>query len=812
MSHRNLYFLYEALNSLKYRPSLALTIILTLGMTLATLIVAMSINYVLLQKPLPYPQQDKLYVLQHGLYDDKQTLIGNMFPYPSLMALYQDKSLFEQSALVSYYSDLVQINDRSTTQNLSFSTPELGQLLGIPMVKGRFFASNEGVNNASPVAVISFAFWQDSFALTPDILEQFIEFKGVRFRIIGVTSEDFIEPELMTVGRQSQIWLPWGFEPTSDRIKNAWGMIHAPLHFITKQSSLRSATARAEQLTESVNRRWQKEVVGLKVLDGWSVTMRLVALNQFILGDNTTSIVILLAAAFGLFLLCTINIINLFIAGAVQKQRELAVRVAIGMKQRSLFRLMLCEASILMGLSLLFALLVAGLEVTLIKTYLVTYWPRLNELAIDGVMLFSGFFISALLAMLFAWISSKQINSRKLMLQLKASGKGSAIQTSKSTRNIIATVQISTVCVFVFFSCVLLTQAANTIYKPLGFTQDNLLAMRFNSLSLTPPTREESHQFMTELKTQLLALPQVNSLSQSTSPFNDYAISAINLNGHEEPFSPHIKWVDHQYFEVIEQPLVFGRSFNSNEIKDNADVVVINSTLAQTLLHGDSRLQNIIGQYLSIYSKPHRIIGIVEASSLPNQAANTGRLFMTASKAWTSLLVATTPLSSITDKQLNQIAQQIDRRFALSSFEQVQQQHTHFLFMPIVTSILAIILTLLIIVFSFIGLHSIMHYQVKLRQVELATHLAIGAKYRDLVWLLLKENAYVTLFGLCLASVAILAILNLNISQLSELSVMQLFNYGGGALMLILAVVFVSCLLPLNLLKNGNITTLLRQG
>lgn len=810
--HSLLYTLMESWSSLRRRPYFVFSTVVTLGIACGTLLVALSLNYLLLQKPMPYPEQEKLYVLQHGLYDDKQSLVGNMFPYPSLVALYQDKSSFKDAALISYYTDVVKINDESTTQNLSFSTPELSYLLGITMAKGRFFDNNEGVKQTTPVAVISYAFWQSHFGLSSDILNDFIEFKGVRFRIIGVTNKHFVEPELMTVGRQSQIWLPWGFEPSSDMVKSAWGMIHAPLHFITKQPSRERANELAVQLTKSVNNRWQQEVVGIKVLDGWSVNLRLIALNHYILGDNTTSLIILLIAALGLFLLCIVNVTNLFIARVAQKQRELAIRVAIGMKQGSLFRLMLCETSVLMGLSLTLALIVASLEVTLIKTYLVAYWPRLNELAIDGVVLFSGVFITCLLAILFALISTKHINSQALMLQLKTSGKGSAVQTSKSTRNIIATTQISIVFTFVFFSCVLLTQAANTIYKPLGFTQGNLLVMRFNSLSLMPPTRDESRQFMIELQTQLLALPQVNSLSQSTSPFNNYAIRAVEYAEHGESFSPHIKWVDHLYFDVIKQSLLFGRSFNVNEVKENADVVVINSTLAQSLLHDDRSLHNVVGQNLTIDDRPHRIIGVVATTDLPNQEVNTSRLFMTASQAWTSLLVATTPLSNITEKQLNQIAQQIDKRFALYSLEDVNQQHINLLFMPIVTSILAIILTLLIIVFSFIGLYSIMHYRVKLRQVELATYLAIGAKYRDLVWLLLKENVYVTLIGLCLGCVTVFAILCLNISQLSNLSILQLLNYGGVALMLILAVVFVSCLLPINRCKKYNINRLLRQS
>ena len=803
-----MYSFLEAWRSLSQRPSLIIITVLTLGVTLGSLVMALTLNHVLLKKPLPYPQQDTLFVLQHGVYDDKQQLIGNMFPFPGLMSLYQDESLFKQSALLSYYLDSVLIKGKAHTQALSFTTSELQQLLDIKMAKGRFFEVTETIDKAAPVAVISYKTWQSLFESSPDILNQFLEFKGAQFRIIGVTAESFQDPELISHGRQSQIWFPWHFEPSSQAIKNGWGMIHAPLHFLAKLDEPSHAANLAKQLSIEVNNRWQQEVIDFKTLHGWSVTMKLTQLGTFILGDNKNSTVLLLVASSALFILCLVNLVNLFVARAAQKERQLAIRAAVGMPKLGLFKLMLCECSFLVGLSWVLAMGVAWLELLIIKQYLIEYWPRLNELSFSLFSLLSSSLIALFLTYFFATISTQKINFRALITHLHSSGKGTGTQVSKTLRQSLIIIQVSTVFTMVFFASHLLSEAFKPIVKPLGFSADNLMAIRFTSHTSEPPTREQSRQFVKSLRHELTLLPNVKSISQATSPFNDYAVSAVEFEQQSKRYSPHIKWVDDHYFNVIDQTLLFGRFFNAQEIRDNQAVIVINSTLASQLL-SNKNIASAIGLYISVYGKAHQIIGVVESLQLPNQANNTARLYMTTSDAWPSLLVLLNEGTTLTADSLNKKAAQIDKRFHVFSKEAVIYHHAHSLLVPTITALLAIFITLLLVTFSFVGLYSMMRYQVRLRRSELATHLALGARQRDLVFLLLNESAFAISLGLMFSSIIIMSLLS--ITELS-LTAIQLITFSGLAIVPVISLMLICCALPLKTLNTSSITRYLQSA
>ena len=139
---------------------------------------------------------------------------------------------------------------------------------------GRAFESTEALNTSNPVTILSYETWQHHFNASPSILSENITIKGVRFRVVGVLSKGFIEPQIYQTGRQTNIWLPWDFN-AKKRFENLWFGI-SELAFIGRLKNNLSPITAEQQLTSLVNPTWQQNVSHMPFFDGWSTNLSLI--------------------------------------------------------------------------------------------------------------------------------------------------------------------------------------------------------------------------------------------------------------------------------------------------------------------------------------------------------------------------------------------------------------------------------------------------------------------------------------------------------------------------------------------------------
>ena len=161
----------QAWASLKKKPGFVLTVLATMGITLGALLCAVTLNYLLLVEPLPYPDQDRLYVAGHGLIGAEKETKGVAYTYPGLMHLYKSKVAFEQAAVLSYGQDVIISHPSQPLMNVVYTTPEFHQLLDSPMALGRMFEASEGLDTNNPVALLSYNTWQKEYNGSADILD-----------------------------------------------------------------------------------------------------------------------------------------------------------------------------------------------------------------------------------------------------------------------------------------------------------------------------------------------------------------------------------------------------------------------------------------------------------------------------------------------------------------------------------------------------------------------------------------------------------------------------------------------------------------
>ena len=189
----------------------------------------------------------------------------------------------------------------------------------------------------------------------------------------------------------------------------------------------------------------------------------------------------------------------------------------VGATKKHLFKSMFAETSLLMFMSIILALVLSKIGFYIMQQYLGAILPRVNELSLNPITFGSALLVTVFFALFFAKLSTRMINYRALNTTLQSSGKGSGLQVSKKTRQVLIASQVALATVLVFANFSLLKDAVKTINAPIGFSTNNISTLILNFSSTEFPTQEEAIPIMTEIMEKLESLPQVESISQARS-------------------------------------------------------------------------------------------------------------------------------------------------------------------------------------------------------------------------------------------------------------------------------------------------------
>ncbi|MGJ8679234.1 ABC transporter permease [Paraglaciecola sp.] len=748
--NQSLYLLKPAWASLKNRPGFVAAVVTTMGLTLGTLLCVLTLAYLLLVSPLPYPESDSLFTVEHNLIDSNGHVDGNAFTYPNLMQLYNKQTTFSQLGIMYYDADVLVSEPSHPTLPISFVTPEWFSLLGAEMAVGRSFGSTEALNTYNPVAILSYQTWKNQFSLDADILSKKVQFGDVSYRIVGVLSEKFIEPQIYGVGNKSDVFLPWDYNSVSPRERQRWGNDDGSLMMLGKLKSGYSTIRQKQELTTLVSDNWQQQVAGHKFFNGWSIGIKLHSLESVILANSQNTVYLLIAGAIGLILIATTNIANLFMSRTLGRNRQIAICAALGASRRQLFKTMLAESLLLVGISTLIAIYIASIGFKGMQLFLSHYLPRIDELSIHVSTLLCAIFLMLSFAWLFAYLNMRMINYRALNQSIQSGGKGSGIQVPKKMRKGLVLCQIAIVTLLVFINIVLFKEAFTTINRPSGFeTQDT----SFLVLSLPSVSENERAGLIAQVKevrNKLAALPQVEDVSQSMAPMPFFTLAISRLGG-EERYSMRAKDVDHAYFQLIEQPLLAGNYFSAADIQDKNNVMIINDVFAKQLAPNG----NALGL---TFDNGAKVVGVVKSILLPGQTTIEPRFYYPASQARNMFLVKTKESQVITREQVVKVLLQVSSELKLFSLSTLNSRRVERLFAQYTTAVTSGALAIITFLLAGLGLYGILSYSTQIRRFEIGTRLAIGAKRKDIVKLIIKDNASMIILGMLTSFTVLLAL------------------------------------------------------
>ncbi|GAC21260.1 ABC transporter permease [Paraglaciecola arctica] len=749
---QSLYLLKQAWASLKSKPGFVAAVVTTMSLTLGALLCVLTLAYLLLVSPLPYPESGNLYTVEHNLIDKNGGVDGTAFTYPNLMHLYSKQSVFNELAMMYYDADVLVSKPSHPTLPISFITPEWFSLLGAEMAMGRSFEATEALNTYNPVAVLSYQTWKDEFALEADILSKKVQFGEVSYRIIGVLSEKFVEPQIYGVGNKSQVFLPWDYNSVSPSERKKWGNDDGGLMMLGKLQSGHSTAQIEQQLATLVSDNWQQQVAGHQFFNGWSIGIKLHSLESVIMASSQSTVYLLIAGVVGLVLIASTNIANLFMSRTVERSRQIAICAAIGASRRQVFKMLLAESTLLVGLATFIAIYIASLGFKGMQLFLNHYLPRIDELSLHFITLACALMLVVVFAWLFAYLSMRMIDYRSLNQSMQSGGKGTGIQVSKKVRQGLVLCQIAIVTVLVFINIVLFNEAVTTINRPSGFATEDISFLVISLPAVNETNQDGLVANVSEVRNKLATLPQVEGVSQSMAPMPFFTLALSRLGG-EERYSMRAKDVDHAYFDLIEQPLLGGNYFSEADIKDKNKVMIINDVFAKQLAPNG----NALGL---IFDNGATVVGVVKGILLPGQTTIEPRFYFPASPARNMFLVKTKAGQVITREQVVNVLLQVSSEIKLFSLSTLESRRVERLFAQYTTAVTSGTLAVITFLLAGVGLYGILSYSTQMRRFEIGTRLAIGAKRKEIILLIVKDNAAMILLGM-LTSVLVLLTLYL---------------------------------------------------
>ena len=774
---------------------------LALGMGANSAIFAI-VNGVLL-KPLPYPDPTRLLMLWETSLTDRT--LGTVAP-ANFYDWHQQSHSLEKMAAIDPYPDFI-LNGSGEARRLAGAavSQEFFSLLGIRMALGRDFLPEEDHPGSNHVVILSYSTWKQFFAGRTNVLGRSIRLNDADYAIVGVLPRSFY---LVSKAADYQsrnrfdVWTPLALPSPPE----AWQRGTHPLCVFARLKagvSLQQAQAELNQVAANLQR--------LYPADDKERGITAVPLGQHVVAGVRVALFMLLATVIMVLLIACANVANLLLTRGATRQKEIAVRIALGASRMRIARQLLTESLVLAltGGSLGFILVIVGAPV--LVRHLPADLPRAAEIAVDWPVLAFTSVVSILTGAIFGLVPLYQSAGVSANDSLKQGGR--AIVTDQSRLRSSLIVGQVALAVILLAGAGLMTKSLwkLTRVSP-GFQTEHILTAR---LSL-PPQYANGYVFGTgkhpkislyqsQLLQRVREIPGVESAAfTSYLPMSGVDNSwAFFIEG-RVPNPPGVydvanyRPVSAGYFETMGIPVLRGRGFSSGDTDSSPLVVVINATMARTWWNG----QNPIGEHLRFGDQQWRtVVGVVDdvrheglgIKPEPEMYVPYGQVPNVEARPVIVLRASVGPASVI--GALHRAVLEVDANVPMDQIETMTQivygseGESRFR-----TAVLLMFAFLALFVAS-IGLYGVMSYSVTQRTREFGLRMAIGATRGAILRVVLTKAARLVGIGICLGIIGVVVLARLIASLLYGVSPFDVATLGSVSVLLI-AVALVASYVP----------------
>ena len=782
-------------NLLKHRTFTAIAIVtLALGIGGSTSI--FTVVDAALIRGLPYKSSDRLYHLWERTPQDKFS--KREFSYPDYQD-YEKNNVFE-GGLAAYTGGGALLSGAGESE--SIGAPRVSSnffpVLGVDPLLGRTFQAGEDKPGGPLVTVLTYGFWQRRFGGDPGIIGRALTINSQSYTVIGVLPASF-----QFALRNNDLFLP--YQPTENQLTrrymhgtNLIGRLKPGLGPTEAQSDLTVIAGRIEQEHNTSHA---------------GTVVYLVPLQEEIVGTVKPILLVLLAAVGFVLLIACANVASLLLTRSLSRQKEVAIRSALGASRWRVIRQLLTESILLSliggGAGLLIAYWGVPALIAVIPQSQLNALPFLKTLGLNTGILGFSFGLSLITGLVFGLAPALQSSRLDLNEALKEGGRQTSAGTSHRLRSAMVVTEIALAVVLLVGAGLMMKSLLRLLQTNVGFNTENVMTM---TVVLPPSKYTDPNQqiaFNDRLRERVQSLPGVTGAGTvNILPLNAGNTTRFYIDGDPVPqpgkeTESNIRTVSDDYFKALGVPLLAGRMFDVRENPNSPQVVVIGKTIADRLFPGRDPIGKRL-RYASVQLDPIEIIGVVGDIKITGLDEAVKPVLYYSFRQFPSTfsnLVARTSTdpNSLANSIRNEV-RTLEPEAALLNVRTMDEMisQTPASFMRRFPALLIGIFAGVALLLASIGIYGVVSYSVSQQTHYIGVRMALGARPSDILRMVLKQGLFLALLGVGIGVVAALGLMRVLMKKstlLFEVSGNDLTTFSIVTLALFV-VALVACYLP----------------
>jgi putative ABC transport system permease protein len=768
-------------------PGFAIIAVVALGLGIGANTAIFSVVNSVLLRPLPYAHSDRLMQLREVKLPEHPDFSVT----PATFLEWQRRSTaFDQVA--AYRTTSVNLIGSGDPERLRAARVSAGliAMLGISPAQGRDFLAEEDQPGRDTVAIISNRLWQRQFGSGAGVPGQTLKLNGTDHAVVGVMPEKYAFPEAET-----DVWLPIAFD---DGERKAYGA-----HYINVLARLKpeSTLQQAQSEMSAIAEQLAKDHADMKA--GWTVNVT--PMLDYVVGDTRTALLVLLCAVGFVLLIACANVANLMLARAATRQKEIAIRTALGSSRSRIARQLLTESLLLATAGGCVGLLLAVWGVDALLALAPQDLPRLSEVAIDARVMLFTLGVTMATGVIFGLAPALQASKPDLNETLKDAGRGSSEGARRHRiRSVLVVSELALSLTLLIGGGLMIRSFWRLQQVNPGFNPSNAITA---TVSLPQKKyREDAQQtaFGTQLVQNISRLPGVQSAAVSNVlPILQDFVLGVAVEGRARGSDSDLPKTNYfavtsDYFKTMGIPLLRGRAFDERDNAGAPRVVIINQTMAARLFPGEDPIGKRIHITMNkeIYREIVGIAGDVKQHGLNKETlSQTYEPFLQAPSSFMNLIVRSDHDPANLTAAIRGEVLALDREQPIARVQTLEKIVAGSVAQQRFAMILMGSFALVAFVLAAVGLYGVMSYSVAQRTHEIGIRMALGAKQSDVLKMVVGQGATLTLAGVAIGLGAAFAVTRLMTSLLFEVTATDPLTFSVIAVLLA-AVALAASLIP----------------
>ena len=785
-----------AARMLRKSPGFTAVAVLTLALGIGANTAIFSVVYAVLLRPLPYADPGQLVIIFQAKPQEQVPFTGiNYLNFAECRA--QSHAFAEMAANQAHQLTLTGAGEPSVLTTMVV-TPEIFSLLEAQPLLGRTFLAEDGKRGAAPVVILSENLWRSQFGADPNLVGRSISLDKRLFAVVGIMPASF---HSLLLTAHEDIWIPIAqdplFGPWMSRFSGHWlrviGRLKPGVSLAQAQAEMDAMSAALAKEDPADNAGWQ---------------IRVAPLQENIVGESRTALLVSLAAVGLVLLIACVNIANLLLSRASSRAREIALRIALGAGRKRIVRQLLTESAVLGLLGGIAGIVLAYWGVHALSSLLPADLPRAQTIRVDGWVLGFAVVLSFVASFIFGLAPSLFAADSSLQRGLKESaGRSGESGGQRRARGFLAVAEIALAMVLLVAAGLLMRSFTMLTSVNPGFNAEHVVKADISLPQFQYSTPQQWSAFSDALLERIHAEPGLqDSAMAAPLPLDEGNVNlGFEIVGNP-PLPPNtavtadFTSVSPDYFRVMEIPLLRGRLFNEQDSPSAPRVALISETLARRFFPN----QDVLGKQLKFGFPPdgdvaREIVGVVgDVRDISLSEAPGPMMYVPFAQApfWGGQLVVRSSLSSASAAvSIRKVTHDIDKDLPVTDIATLPETLDASVAQPRFRTLLIGLFGLIALLLAAVGIFGVISYSVSRRTHEIGIRVALGATPASVLRLILGESAKLVLLGLAVGIPVALGLARFLSSLLFEVHPADPLTFFGVAVLLT-AVALIACYLP----------------